>query len=201
MRPLLSQSGITIDLRGDDQIPCSQLDALLAREDLTIYPPDDCVGSEPLCPAEAALLGQPVAAPWLDDLRTLRDMVLADSYSGRRLIGTYYRHGAEVSGRLLADPRLAVRAVGLLRVLRPDLLDLTAGITPAIDARASAAIRDLATRLLEGASPALAVELQWLIEADLTALLQAIRVGAEAVEPLGRSAARQPTASSRRTDR
>ena len=174
MRPLLSQSGITIDLRGDDQIPCSQLDALLAREDLTIYPPDECVGSEPLCPAEAALLGQPVADHWLDDLRTLRDTVLADSDTGLRLIGIYYRHSAEVSGRLLADPRLAVRAVGLLRVLRPDLLDLTAGITPAIDARESAAIRDLATRLMEGASPALAAELQWLIEADLTALLQEI---------------------------
>ena len=174
MRPLLSQSGITIDLRGDDQIPCSQLDALLAREDLTIAPPDDCVGSEPLCPAEAALLGQPVTDPWLDDLRTLPDAELADSDTGLRLIRIYYRHSAEVSGRLLADPSLAVRAVGLLRVLRPDLLDLTAGITPAIDARESAAIRDLATRLMEGASPALAAELQWLIEADLTALLQEI---------------------------
>ncbi len=174
VRPLLSQSWITINLFRNNHIPCEQLDTLLARQDLWIYPPDKCVGSQPICPAEAALTGRPVADTWLGDLRALRDQVLAGSDTGRRLIGIYYRHSQEVSGRLLADPRLALRAVGLLRLLHSDLLDLTLGITPVIDARESAAIRNFATRLMVGAGPALATELQWLLDADLAALLREI---------------------------
>ncbi len=182
VEPLLSQYSIKIDLRGDEQIPCSQLDTLIARVDLTIIPPDDCVGSKPICPAEAALTGHAVADIWLSDLRAMRDEVLLDSNIGRLLIGTYYRHSGEVSERLLTDPRLAMRAMSLLRLLRSDLLDLTVGITPWIDARESAAIRDFATRLMAGASPSLATDLQWLIDADLAALLREIDARPDAIE-------------------
>ena len=60
VRPLLSQSGIDIGLYGNDQIPCSQLAVLLAREDLRIVPPDQCASSPTEACTSYSLLLKPI---------------------------------------------------------------------------------------------------------------------------------------------
>jgi hypothetical protein len=123
------------------------------------------------CPAEATVAAQADRAGWLTLLDGVRDSVLAQSAQGRALIGLYYRHGEEVSTRLTREPRLALQAFGLMRLLRADLEAATAGRRPDLDGRERAAIRAFATRLRSGASPALAEALDGFLARDLDAVL------------------------------
>jgi hypothetical protein len=123
------------------------------------------------CPAEATVAAQADRAVWLTLLDEVRDSVLAQSPQGRALIDLYYRHGEEVSTRLTRDPRLALQAFGLLRLLRADFDAATAGRRPDLDGRERAAIRAFATQLRSGASPALAEALDGFLARDLDAVL------------------------------
>jgi hypothetical protein len=123
------------------------------------------------CPAEATVAAQADRAGWLTLLDGVRDSVLAQSPQGRALIDLYYRHGEEVSTRLTREPRLALQAFGLMRLLRADLEAATAGRQPDLDGRERAAIRAFATRLRSGASPALAEALDGFLARDLDAVL------------------------------
>jgi hypothetical protein len=123
------------------------------------------------CPAEVTVAAQADRAGWLTLLDGVRDSVLAQSPQGRALIDLYYRHGEEVSTRLTREPRLALQALGLMRLLRADLEAATAGRRPDLDGRERAAIRAFATRLRSGASPALAEALDGFLGRDLDAVL------------------------------
>lgn len=82
----------------------------------------------------------------------------------------------DLTPKFLLNPKVSSWAPG------PLALTATLGITPVIDARESAAIRNFATRLMVGAGPALATELQWLLDADLAALLREIGARPDALE-------------------
>lgn len=123
------------------------------------------------CPAEATVATQADRSGWLTLLDGVRDSVLASSPKGRELIDLYYRHGDEVSTRLTGEPRLALQAFGLLRLLRDDLETATAGRRPDLDGRERAAIRAFATRLRTGASSALAQDLDGFLAQDLDNVL------------------------------
>ncbi|MFB1487009.1 MULTISPECIES: M12 family metallo-peptidase [unclassified Thiocapsa] len=118
------------------------------------------------CPGQTALARQPDRSRMLDLLYQVRDEVLAASPDGQWLTEVYYKHAREVSARLAAEPRLGLRALELVRMLRPDFEQAVAGRKPQLNVRESAAIRDFARALQRGASPELAADLEHFLSMD-----------------------------------
>ncbi|MFB1487010.1 MULTISPECIES: hypothetical protein [unclassified Thiocapsa] len=118
------------------------------------------------CSAQTALARQPDRSGMLDLLYQVRDTVLAASPDGQWLTDAYYKHSSEVSARLVAEPRLGLQALGVVRTLRPALEQAVAGRKPQLNVRESAAIRDFARALQRGASPELAADLEHFLSMD-----------------------------------
>ncbi|WP_373510277.1 choice-of-anchor J domain-containing protein [Thiocapsa sp.] len=121
-------------------------------------------------PPESLLIGQPNATATLNLLDGVRDRVLRQLPEGDWLVSTYYRHSSEVVDRLSRDPRLQAHALYLLARLGPTFVaavdaDGAEGIALRPSDRNS--VRRFAEALQNGASPALATDLerfltQWL---------------------------------------
>jgi hypothetical protein len=74
--------------------------------------------------------------------------------------------------RLTREPRLALQAFGLLRLLHADLEAASAGQGPILNGLERAAIRAFAIRLRSGASPALIEDLDGFRAQDIDTVLR-----------------------------
>ena len=115
------------------------------------------------CVLESLLARQSNATATLNLLDELRDRVLGQLPDGDWLVSTYYRHSSEVVDRLSRDPRLQAHALYLLARLSPTFVaavdaDGAEGITLRPSDRNS--VRRFAEALQNGASPALATDLE-----------------------------------------
>ncbi|MFB1488507.1 MULTISPECIES: S8 family serine peptidase [unclassified Thiocapsa] len=127
----------------------------------------DCIASGPACSASSVVAGLRDEDSWLDLLHGFRDVALSNSRDGRWLIEAYYRHDDEVVGLLTAHPRLGLRALRVLKAVRPQLHAAALGNTPMLSETSIHAIHAFARALQEQASPELYADLERFLLIDL----------------------------------